>query len=303
MADIQISHQSSYWAIFLSIDPSFEHRISDRPSNIYLYVQRLAMSNKVNVDPMSYGIEKTVGKLQVVVSEYQNDLQGMTEVVLRQQKDLQAVRDELEKAQAELASSKKELADATSKLEHIRGQRDSARRKALKLQERLEAFIDDSAHYEDTLLSENEELSELIDHLKEEVTTLSTCSSNVTLAGDMCQGKASFCFQTKDGGKVYSTAVRELYYTLLTLQLPPAKIASIIKTILKTFLPSLNIDTLHLPGESCASYMRREELATLNLAHKASCLTEQAGRVNLNSDGTTKAQKKIQGAAINDNLW
>lgn len=56
---------------------------------------------------MSYGIERTVGKLQVVVSEYQNDLQAMAEVVLNQQKDMQAMRDELEKAQAELASSKK----------------------------------------------------------------------------------------------------------------------------------------------------------------------------------------------------
>ncbi len=65
-----------------------------------------------------------------------------------------------------------------------------------------------------------------------------------------------------------------------------------IKTILKTFMPSLDVDKLQLPGESCASYMRREELTTLNLAHKSG--------VNLNSDGTTKSQRKIQGTAIND---
>ena len=101
---------------------------------------------------------------------------------------------------------------------------------------------------------------------------------------------------------MYSTAIRELYYTLLTLQLPPANIALIIKTILKTFLPSLRIDDLKLPGESCASYMRREELTTLNLAHKTSCLAKQAqtGGVNLNSDGTTKSQRKLQGTAISD---
>lgn len=95
--------------------------------------------------------------------------------------------------------------------------------------------MDDSAHYEDMLSAENEELSELIAQLKEEVTTLSAGSSDVTLAGNMCQGRASFCFQTKDSGKVYSTAVRELYYTLLALQLSPAKIASVIKTTLKNF--------------------------------------------------------------------
>ena len=48
--------------------------------------------------------------------------------------------------------------------------------------------------------------------------------------------------------------------------------------------------------------MRGHELTTLNLAHKATGLSESArsGSVNLNSDGTKKAQKKIQGVAIND---
>ncbi len=102
-------------------------------------------------------------------------------------------------------------------------------------------------------------------------------------------GSASFCFQ---GGRVYTNAIRELYYTLLANQLPPAKIATTIKTILKCFLPSLNVERLELPKESCASYMRREELTTLNLAHNA---TDQAksGFLNLNSDGTTKFQKKL----------
>ena len=94
----------------------------------------------------------------------------------------------------------------------------------------------------------------------------------------------------------------QLYYKLLADQLPPSKIACIIKTILKSFLPALNVEALQLPRESCASYMRRHELTTLNLAHKAANLTEcaQSGSVNLNSDGTTKSQRKIQGVAIND---
>ena len=272
----------------------------DRPSNVYMYVQRLAMSNKAHFEPMSYGIEKTVEKLQLAVNEYQSDLEEMSEIILNQQKDLQAMRTQLKKAQSEIASSRRELADVTNKLQNVRDQRDSARRKAHKMEERIEAAYDDTAHYEDMLLSENEDLSELIDHLKKEVNTLSC--TNVTLSSDICQGRASFSFQTKDGGKVYTAAVRELYYALLANQLPPAKIASIIRTILKSFLPWLQVDKLQLPGESCAAYMRREELTTLNLAHKATRLTEQAqtGCVNFNSDGTTKAQRKIQGAAIND---
>ena len=58
-------------------------------------------------------------------------------------------------------------------------------------------------------------------------------------------------------------------YRLLADQLPPAKISSIIKSILENFLPPLDVDKLRLPGESCASYMRREELTTVNLAHNA----------------------------------
>ncbi len=143
--------------------------------------------------------------------------------------------------------------------------------------------------------------TEVMNQLKKEITTLS--GSNITLVSDTDSDKrtANFCFRTKDGSKVYTTAIRELYYTLLADQLPPAKIASMIKT---TFVPSINVDKLHLPGESCASYvsasyMRREELTTINLA---SCLAEQAqsGCVNLNSDETTKSQRKIQGTAIND---
>ena len=55
---------------------------------------------------------------------------------------------------------------------------------------------------------------------------------------------------------------------------------------------------MKLPGESCASYIRREELTTVNLAHNAACLLE-SNSLNLNCDGTTLYQKKLQGAAIN----
>ena len=46
--------------------------------------------------------------------------------------------------------------------------------------------------------------------------------------------------------------------------------------------------------------MRKQELTTLNLAHKATCLLDKApsGGLNLNCDGTTLSQKKLQGAAI-----
>ena len=111
----------------------------------------------------------------------------------------------------------------------------------------------------------------------------------------------SFCFQTKDGGKVYTHAIRELYYSLLSNQIPPGKIEKTIRAILTCFFPSLKLDSLQLPSESCASYMRRHELATLSLAHKATSVLKQAetGFLHLNTDGTTKCQKKIEGVALN----
>lgn len=46
--------------------------------------------------------------------------------------------------------------------------------------------------------------------------------------------------------------------------------------------------------------MRREELTTVNLAHKATCLLDkaQSGSLDLNCDCTTLNQKKLQGAVV-----
>jgi len=62
-------------------------------------------------------------------------------------------------------------------------------------------------------------------------------------------------------------SILELYYSLLVGGLPPSHIATTVRSVLQTFYPSLNVDDLKLPGETCASYMRREELTTINLAH------------------------------------
>uniref|UniRef100_A0A1X7VFV3 Uncharacterized protein n=1 Tax=Amphimedon queenslandica TaxID=400682 RepID=A0A1X7VFV3_AMPQE len=107
-------------------------------------------------------------------------------------------------------------------------------------------------------------------------------------------------FQTKEIGGAYTTAIRELYHTLLANQVLHNKIATTVKSILKGLLPSLDVDNMKLPRESCASYLIWQELTAENLAHKARCLLDKAqyGLLNLNCDRTTLAQKKRQGAAI-----
>jgi len=59
---------------------------------------------------------------------------------------------------------------------------------------------------------------------------------------------------------MHSPAICKLHYALLTVtdQIPPAKIESTNKTVLKCFLPHINIEKLSLPIEKCAGYMHRE---------------------------------------------
>ena len=104
--------------------------------------------------------------------------------------------------------------------------------------------------------------------------------------------------KTKLQGNVYRDEVLELYYSLLAEQMPPAKVSHIIKSVLECFVPSLDVECLQLPKERCAGYMRREELRTISTAHKAYVLHESKS-LNMNSDGTTKSFKKINGVAVN----
>ena len=112
---------------------------------------------------------------------------------------------------------------------------------------------------------------------------------------DSLDNETLFSFQTKCGRK-YSPSIWKLYYSLLTKQDPTTKIADIIRTVLKCFDPSLDVDQLKLPQRTCASYMRKKELRTINNAQKASIFCEDASlekQFHLNSDGTTKHQKSL----------
>lgn len=104
--------------------------------------------------------------------------------------------------------------------------------------------------------------------------------------------KMLFCFTSKSGERIYSPAIRKLYYSLLSDQIPPSKICKIIKAVLKRFLPNLDTEHLQLPKEHCAGYMHREELATISMAYMALAISKQAKleKLYLNTDGTaTKA--------------
>jgi len=61
------------------------------------------------------------------------------------------------------------------------------------------------------------------------------------------------------------------------------------------------VDSLKLPNERCAGYVRRQELNTV-YSTQGYLITEQVaqtGMLHLNTDDTTKSQKKLNGIAHN----
>ena len=83
-------------------------------------------------------------------------------------------------------------------------------------------------------------------------------------------------FQDIIGHRKYSPEIRKLYYTLLADQVPVSKITDIIRTVLKCFNPSMNVEELRLPKKTCASYMRKEELKIISDTHKAHIICNDA---------------------------
>lgn len=262
---------------YISIDPELQKKSTfSRPDNIYRFIEKVADSDKPDATRMCYNLHATIQRLQTEIIGCSAEIQGLSATVQNQKQELCSVRKEVDIAKAELGDAKRELQDIEKQLQCARRERKKAERN----NEKLQAGIVDAIHYEDELLDK-------IDLL---------CSDESSKNGG---DENSFCFQTKRDGKVYSPAIRDLYYTLLANQLPPAKIAPTIRTILNCFLPHSVDVQIPLPGRSCASYMRKTELTTINLAHKASVIIEQEKPVHLNTDGTTKSQKKLQGVAIN----
>ena len=96
----------------------------------------------------------------------------------------------------------------------------------------------------------------------------------------------------------YTTNVRALYYSLLSMRVPPGQIKSLVKNVISNMVPSANVDELRLPGKSCAAYMRSYEMPTISDVQKATKLT-QAQQWHLNSDGTTLQQQKKVAFLIN----
>ena len=144
----------------------------------------------------------------------------------------------------------------------------------------------------DSLICEKEELYEQLDgelaKYHAEVASLQEQLNNVSKINSL----STF------SKRQYNTNIRELYYSLLAMRVPPAQIKTVVTNVISYLNPSVDIDILRLPGKSCATYMRSQEMPTISQAQKANELM-QKDQWLLNSDGTTLMQQKKVAFLIN----
>ena len=163
--------------------------------------------------------------------------------------------------------------------------------------------------YEEILKKDSEledmskdDTSDVFDDISDEITAMKKTDDvlgcTVEVTKEEAKSGINFCYQTKQG-RTYSFAIRKLYYVLLAANIPPGKIAMIIKEVLHHLLPGIDVSKIQLPKHSSALYMRREELATVNSVQKAIMLTEKGSEFHINTDGTTLQQRKIGATAVN----
>ena len=273
------------------------------PNNTYLFIERMVKSPRLNEETMTYGMEK------FELIQVKEQLQDCA-------MHIQQVTEEFTNLKKELAKTKKKLSITNNVLEDKTNKLKSAELKCATAVANCTKVSKFHAKYA-SVVNENLRITEeLEDHLQdllnpditedfftacEELSNIKD-SDSVTLANNSIP---RLRFKIRCNGTKYTPAIRKLYYSLLSEQIPPGKIATIIKTILKSFIPDLNTYELALPKEQCAGYMRIDELSTVSEVHKASIISknvQDSKAFHLNTDGTTLAQKKLNSVAINNNV-
>lgn len=249
---------------YLEIDP-FLRAKGGRADNIYRFVENMS---KVPPDqPVNYRIELAQHKISTMRAE----IEHCQEVVDRVSLEFGQLKEEFEQAKGKLQHTEKVLRDVTNQRDHLKKSRDFVKKNLTRTEAEHKSLEEEFAK----LYMENIDLSDLE---SEE------------------DGRETIV--TKKGHS-YVPEIRKLYYSLLADEIPATKVALIVRAVLRTFHPDVDVEKLPLPARSCASYMRKDELSTINNAHKVSVLSE-ASSFHLNTDGTTKNQKKLGGIVIND---
>ena len=273
---------------YIAIDQNLKDR-GMRADNVYRLIERICQSKQPSSSLMSYGSDKAAADVKVMRTQVKECAKRVEQIT----SEYGELKRKFEESRKQLRCAQQALRDVTNEKLLLQKQRDAAEEKAekfKKLRSEYGLLEEEFMH----LQEENLEISTAVAALEMELASIS--DEKTTTVYDITE----FTFQTKSGRR-YSPAIRSLYYSLLSDQVPSSKIVAIIKMVIKCFNPSIDVEKLKLPQRACADYMRREELKTISNAHKAAVLCEAANKGFLmNTDGTTKSQKKLGGVAINN---
>ena len=275
---------------YIAVDQNLKDR-GMRADNVYRLIERICHSKQPSSSLMSYGLDKAAADVKVMRTQVKECAKQVEEIT----SEYSELKRKFEESRKQLCCAQQALRDVTNEKLLLQKQRDAAEKKAEKLKKLRSEYrlLEEEFMH---LQEENLEISTAVAALEKELASVS--DDKTTTVNDI----ADFTFQTK-AGRRYSPAIRKLYYSLLSDQVPSSKIIAIIKMVIKCFNPSIDVEKLKLPQRACADYMRREELKTVSNAHKATVLCEAANKGFLmNSDGTTKSQKKLGGVAVNNTV-
>ena len=263
---------------YATIDCNFQEKGS-RPDNIYRFVEQIVASKRQSDEPMVYNIR--------VIRQIKLQLNKCSEQINELHAECSHLKQQFEISRNQLRSTKLALRDITN-------ENQSLKRKC----EFTTLKVDNLKGKNELLEAENAKLQmENLDLFSDSDSDSELCDADTSYQS----GKVESNLQDIIGHHRYSPEIRQLYYSLLASQVPVSKIADIIRTVLKCFNPHEleNVEELKLPKKSCASYMRRGELKTICDAHKATMLCNDSKGIHLNTDGTTKQQRKLGGVVAN----
>ena len=269
---------------YIAIDCNLREKGS-RPDNVYRYVDNIARSKLQSDEPMVYNIQG--------IKEMSSQLRKCSEKLEDLNAECTELREQFEVSRKQLQTAQLALRGVTDANLGLKKKCDFTKRKCGNLKHKNSSLETECAR----LQLEN------LDLLDESSGAETGDNDDFSITnGDECEAAGS-SLQSIIGNQRYPPEIRKLYYSLLADQVPVSKIANIIRSVLKCFNPSMNVDQLRLPQKTCASYMRREELGTICDAHKATILCSDSALtrgISLNTDGTTKHQRKLGGVVAND---
>ena len=258
---------------YCSIDSRLDAK-GCRPDNIHRFVDIIVRSNRISDQAMLYDAQPTC------IRSMCSQLKKCTENLESLNSECTEIKQNFQQTRNELKTSKAALREMTSENTALKQKWRDARRRIQELKYTNATLRDDCASLQADLLSE--------------------LDPDSTTDTDSEDDSAEPSLQSIIGSsRKYSLEIRKLYYTLLAAQVPVSKVSDIIRSVLKCLNPTASVEGLQLPSKTCATYMRKEELKSISDAHKPTVIS-QSKQLRMNTDGTTKHQKKLGGIVVNN---